>query len=482
MFYGEDELKKILQTIKELLTNISKTKILDRYRSMENSCRLCLIKIGDFSDVFRFKANHRISDMIFNICLIKIEENDPYSKQICFNCLHTVYSAYELRILSDRNNQFLKEQNASSGKLFVKIEENADLVKSEPLSALKDNDEYENPSLGIMKTSFQTMINSESSIFSYFCDLCSKKFSTKQGMELHLKKEHLQTNKCVLCLESFCSITNLKQHLRRKHQAKDYLHCNQCNKTFQSLKKIETHQQSHSFCYELSNGAFQCHSCSKRFRCNDQKLNEHINHHKKISHDKAQGITEKKERNDVKRIRDVYESLVCPHCGQIYRTKQILQQHIKRHYETGDKYACPKCPQKFKSWGELYYHSAVHTTERNFICDICNKAFKAKRDLRNHKIRHETKDVKIYQCSFCQLMLKSKYTLNRHILIHTGEKKFICSYCLKAFTQKNELNKHLRIHIGECTYKCDNEGCTEAFRLLAELRLHQQIHYASTNS
>ena len=63
----------------------------------------------------------------------------------------------------------------------------------------------------------------------------------------------------------------------------------------------------------------------------------------------------------------------------------------------------------------------VHTTERNFICDICSKAFKAKRDLRNHKIRHETKDVKKFQCSYCQLFLKNKYSLSRHILIHTGE-------------------------------------------------------------
>lgn len=144
---------------------------------------------------------------------------------------------------------------------------------------------------------------------------------------------------------------------------------------------------------------------------------EHMKNHKKHKY----STQSRKGKPRIKRIREDSESLVCPQCGQLYRTKQILQQHIKRHFDTGDKYPCGSCPQKFKSWGELYYHSAVHTTERNFICELCSKTFKAKRDLRNHKIRHETKDVKKFQCSYCKTMLKNKYTLSRHILIHTGK-------------------------------------------------------------
>lgn len=172
-------------------------------------------------------------------------------------------------------------------------------------------------------------------------------------------------------------------------------------------------------------------------------------------------------------------SLCCQYCGaSSFKSKQIFQQHIKRHVD-GERFQCDKCPKKFKSWSEIYYHKAVHTTERNFICDFegCGKAFKGKRDLKGHKARHDSKNDKNFECSNCGLKVKSKYSLNRHLLIHDGIKHHACVFCSKSFAQKTELNKHMRCHVGEKTYRCSFPGCNETFRLLSELRIHEEIHF-----
>lgn len=53
-----------------------------------------------------------------------------------------------------------------------------------------------------------------------------------------------------------------------------------------------------------------------------------------------------------------------------------------------------------------------------------------------------------YHCSECGKEFPHAYKLERHALIHTGEKPYCCSICGRGFNQKGNLKTHYKVHIG----------------------------------
>lgn len=50
-----------------------------------------------------------------------------------------------------------------------------------------------------------------------------------------------------------------------------------------------------------------------------------------------------------------------------------------------------------------------------------------------------------YFCDRCKFSTPKKSDLERHILIHTGERPFQCEICQKKFVRKTHLTRHVRI-------------------------------------
>jgi len=95
-------------------------------------------------------------------------------------------------------------------------------------------------------------------------------------------------------------------------------------------------------------------------------------------------------------------------------------------------------------------------------CPACRSRYSTQQDLEEHimSANHEVvnmhlteEELKALRCPLCPRTFTQKYKLQRHFLIHTGEKPFTCTHCKRKFTQRGNLNQHVRIHTGERPYK-----------------------------
>ena len=121
--------------------------------------------------------------------------------------------------------------------------------------------------------------------------------------------------------------------------------------------------------------------------------------------------------------------------------------------------------------------------QRNHSCNFCEKRFKTRSNLLEHKKIH---DKTAFNCDYCGKSFKSNIGLKQHERNHTGE-LLPCNVCGEKFQSKHSVKRHEQFVHGlfsatEGQIRCPRKGCELEFKMMEDCRIHVKTAHQTNGS
>ncbi|XP_076437370.1 uncharacterized protein LOC143276637 [Babylonia areolata] len=151
------------------------------------------------------------------------------------------------------------------------------------------------------------------------------------------------------------------------------------------------------------------------------------------------------------------------------KSPKVRKRRIRRKNRSRQ---CEVCSKVFQKLCDLDKHMVVHTGEKPFECDVCHKKFTQSGNMKAHKLIHTGE--RPFQCDTCGKAFARAGDLKSHRVTHSTERAFKCDVCSKGFKTAEYLRAHKEIHTDKRPFSCDE--CGKGFLKLAGLKVHKVIH------
>ncbi|XP_075157437.1 zinc finger Y-chromosomal protein 2-like [Haematobia irritans] len=261
-------------------------------------------------------------------------------------------------------------------------------------------------------------------------------------------------------------------------QWKPELECAFCTATATTFNLLRLHYRN-----EHPNEKCYATCCGRKFakRCG---IYEHIQVHLDPNTFRCNvcGKCSTSSRNLSKHIRELHTDegkkrpFQCQVCQKHFQNKTNLRTHMETHLEVKEEHMCRDCGKGFSTEQRRKVHErTVHNVDR--VCEECGKIVHGIYALKRHLQEHAGLVKQKWPCDLCETELHSHSGLKRHKLLrhNDGSTAYVCSDCGKISPSRTALYSHKRlVHMMERKYKC--EICGKSFKFSHNLKEHLAWH------
>ncbi|XP_064116209.1 zinc finger protein 91-like [Macrobrachium nipponense] len=319
------------------------------------------------------------------------------------------------------------------------------------------------------------------------CKVCGVKFTRKhllrQHMHIHLDQGSFE---CSVCQKKFNDESELKTHILLHSSQKTY-ECSVCNKKSLQSSDLKRHMRIHCAKGEMEDKPYSCSICELRF-CYKHNLDTHkmihvmrenaLKHQRQdiVSNGYTTDTTDNtmSDKSIIHTLMEQYfiSSSVSELDSEEVVTHIIDEQEMDRKgnqviFQENREYELTKVtiPTAFEN-----YIESNSTPEQNFLCIICGEDCIEPSLLKSHLRQHKL------ECPQCGKAFNRLNNLKRHMVIHTGMRRYECYVCAKKFKESGHLKTHfLHVHSEEQSIEC--KFCSKKFSHKSYYQRHLKIHH-----